>query len=236
MVIFIPTCNRAEMAAGLVAKLKGHDVTLFINNCDFKQYKDIPCSRYYFDFGTDDPVLCSNLAFQAMILYSPDNKDLLIIEDDIEVTQEAFTWLIHHIDNIKEEKYTINPLHCPSRRTRYTEVKEQAVKIFVYAPLTTEEDGEQIITDELTMINQNWVDTNLFIPAALVPEFKEWYRTPPPKKERSNGIGYYHSRLMASHGYPMFTPVPSLFGHGDHDSIIYPHGRKKHPLIAKIGQ
>lgn len=219
MNICIPTCRRPEMAARLIDSLE--EAWLFINNCDEGAYDHIKARKTYLPI-CGDPVQCSNDVFSAIIHFAPDNEDLLIIEDDTVPCKNFVAELMDRwiaIEDTGINKYTINPLYTPARITHYTPRRDYRISY---------KDGKY------SFINQNWVDTNLFIPAALLPEFKEWYKTPPPIAKKSNGIGRYHSRKMYEAGYPMFTCVPSLLGHGDHDSIIYPEGRKRVPLIAKI--
>jgi len=207
------------MAARLIEKLP--NAVLFINNCDAIAYDHIECEKVVLDMPTTDPVKCSNLAFWHMINHAPLDDDLLIIEDDTECIYDIEKELNERAYCIEDEecfeKYTINPLYTPTRNTHYTPIKDEKTTVRIFH-----------------FIRQNWVDTNLFIPAALLPEFKEWYKTPPPIAKKSNGIGKYHSVKMYEAGYPMFTCVPSLLGHGAHDSIIYPEGRKRVPLIAKV--
>lgn len=205
------------MAAGLIEKLP--EAILYINNCDISQYADIDCLQITPDIH-GHPAQCSNDVFCLIIKYAPLGEDLLIIEDDVELCKDFEQELYSRAEAIEAkgiDKYTINPLYTPARMTRYTQHQDFRTSYSKYQ-----------------FINQNWVDTNLFIPAALLPEFKEWYTVQPPIRSRANGIGKHHSVKMYEAGYPMLTCIPSLLGHGDHESIIYPEARKKVPLIAKI--
>lgn len=215
MNIYIPTCKRANLVRRITDRLP--DAILVINNCNYSEYDHIDCEKIYLDIS-GDAAQCSNYAFCHIILNAPDDDDLLIIEDDVELCKNFEYELYNRAEAIESDgykKYTINPLWTPARLTRYTPIKDERIHYGKYQ-----------------FIDQNWVDTNLFIPQALVNEFKEWYKTPPAIAKKSNGIGRYHSKKMYSNGYHMFTCIPSLLGHGDHESIIYPEARKKIPLIA----
>jgi len=226
MNICVRTCNRAEMARRLVVGLKPHLVTLLVNNCDtspYRQISDRNCQKLMLDIH-GDPLKCSNRAFCYAINNAKEGEDLLVIDDDTEPCCDFVGKLkrrasaLHRVTaEYSRGCFTMNPLYTPARHehTKYT-------------PLTE----SQISVAGFKFIRSNWVDDNIFIPAALICEFKKWYATAPKTRANSNGTGYYHSRRMFQKGYPMFTCVPSLLGHGDHLSIIHPQDRKKYPLIA----
>jgi len=217
MNIYIPTCKRPDMAERLIKHLP--DAVLVINNCDASEYNHIKCEKVVLDF-TGNASLCSNLAFTWIIQNAPLSDDLLIIEDDTEPCNDLEREIDARANAIEEaghKRYTINPLWTPARNTRYTAAKESRVAFTKYQ-----------------FIQQCWVDTNLFIPQQLLLEFKTWYTDAPPIKQKSNGIGKHHSVNMFEAEYPMFTCIPSLLAHGDHESLIYPEGRKRVPLIAVL--
>lgn len=55
-----------------------------------------------------------------------------------------------------------------------------------------------------------------------------------PVLKSSSGIGKAVSMAFYRNGIDMYCTIPTMIGHGEHESIQFKEGRKKVPLIAKI--
>lgn len=56
-----------------------------------------------------------------------------------------------------------------------------------------------------------------------------WFDSP----AKSSGVGMQLSKRFYTAGVSMYQPVKSLAYHGDHESKMHPHERKRNPLISK---
>lgn len=236
MIILIPTCNRAEMAWNLCQQLKkAEKIVLCVNNCSvFPYYKykwNDNVHIQYFEFK-GDPKTCHNQTFRRMI--DIPNSDILVLEDDVvlcdnflakmkhfiyEIGQQEISTLgIPKLNNLIERYFAFTPIYIPEKKCNYTPVKSE--QLF-------ESVGYKVFT-------QKYVDGIFFMTKGLHREVKDWLKHEVPVLNSSSGIGRFLSQKMFGAKFNMYGISPSLVGHGDHESLQFPEGRKKVPLIAKI--
>lgn len=232
MIILVPTCNRAEMAWNLCNQLKkAEKIVLCVNNCSvFPYYKykwNDNVHIQYFEFK-GDPKLCHNLTFRRMIDI-PDN-DILVLEDDVTLCDDFLVKFNYFVKNIKyydfmndvgsiiEKPFAFTPIYIPEKKCNYTPVKSKDV---------FEDIGYKVFT-------QKYVDGIFYMSKGLHHEVKDWLKYEVPVLKSSSGIGRFLSQKMFGAKFNMYGISPSLVGHGDHESLQFPKGRKEVPLIAKI--
>lgn len=230
MIIFIPSCNRAEMAWNLCNQLKKAErIVLCVNNCSvFPYYKykwNDNVHIQYFEFK-GDPKLCHNLTFQRM-LQIPDN-DILVLEDDVVLCDDFLGKLNHFVKNIYSgnsynnpfnKPFAFTPIYIPEKKCNYTPVKSEYCFDSV---------GYEVFT-------QKYVDGIFYMSKELHHEVKDWFtHEEVPVLKSSSGIGKFLSKKMYGAKFNMYGISPSLIGHGDHESLQFGERRKQVPLIAKI--
>ena len=236
MIILIPTCDRAEMAWNLCQQLKKTErIVLCVNNCSvFPYYKykwNDNVHIQYFEFK-GDPKVCHNQTFRRMIDI-PDN-DVLVLEDDVVLCDDFLDKMNHFLHriayeqcidsefNIKASNFTkpfaFTPIYIPEKKCNYTPVKSEQC---------FESVGYKVFT-------QKYVDGIFYMSKGLHREVKDWLKYEVPVLNSSSGIGRFLSQKMFGAKFNMYGISPSLVGHGDHESLQFPEGRKKIPLIAKI--
>jgi hypothetical protein len=235
MIIFIPSCNRAEMAWNLCNQLKKAErIVLCVNNCSVFPYYEYKWNDnvhiQYFEFK-GDPKLCHNLTFQRM-LQIPDN-DILVLEDDVVLCEDflgKLNYFIKQIESYQLEQgisqftnmpFAFTPIYIPEKKCNYTEAVSKDC---------FEKIGYKVFT-------QKYVDGIFYMSKHLHSEVKSWFffaSNEVPVLKSSSGIGKFLSNRIYSVGLNMYGISPSLIGHGDHESIQFGEKRKQVPLIAKI--
>lgn len=235
MIIFIPTCNRAEMAWNLCNQLKKAErIVLCVNNCSVFPYYEYKWNDnvhiQYFEFK-GDPKLCHNLTFQRM-LQIPDN-DILVLEDDVVLCDDFLGKLNYFIKGIEykqiekeislhesvQRPFAFTPIYIPEKKCNYTEAVSE--NFF-------DDIGYNIFT-------QKYVDGIFYMSKGLHSQVKQWFTYEDvPVLKSSSGIGKFLSQKMYRAKFNMYGISPSLIGHGDHESIQFGEKRKQVPLIAKI--
>jgi hypothetical protein len=226
MIIHIPTCGRAEMLHRHVQKLNGATaVFIWINNCDPEPYLQLNWPKWVHLFDEThtkgDPRLCHNVVIREIVKYLYDDVPALILEDDVEPCDDfidAFKQKVALCEQYSDE-FTLSPIWIPEKKCHYTPAYEREIH---------DKKGLQLST-------QRYVDGNWYMTARAIRIAKHALKDGVPVLRSSSGIGPALSKAFFEKSIPMYVCRPSLVGHGDHDSLQFPEGRKKVPLIAKIG-
>lgn len=220
MIAVIPTSSRAEMCLSVAKNLsKFEKVLVLVNNCEITPYYILqwPDNVVIFNWThiKGEPKKCHNTVIKKY-LSNPTIKDTLFIEDDVTFS-DKFDRFFDIFSNLKAiyGAFSFSPIYIPEKKCRYTTAEEKH------------------LTNNL--FTQVYIDGNFSIPVKVLKEFRELANTESfPVLKSNSGISPVLSKYMAAKKYPMICHDPSLLGHGDHDSIQFPEGRKKVPLIAKI--
>ena len=220
MIAVIPTSSRAEMCLSVAKNLsKFEKVLVLVNNCEITPYYILQWPDNVILFNQThikgEPKKSHNTVIKKYLL-NPTIKDTLFIEDDVTFS-DKFDSFFDIFSNLKAiyGAFSFSPIYIPEKKCRYT---------------TADEKG---LTKNL--FTQVYIDGNFAIPVKVLKEFRELANNESfPVLKSNSGISPVLSKYMAAKKYPMICHVPSLLGHGDHDSIQFPEGRKKVPLIAKI--
>lgn len=220
----IPSCDRPTQCLMVTHYLGLFDeVHVFVNNCDFGPYllenwPDNVILHNWTDI-TGEPKLCHNTTFKKMIMWLSESKDVLFIEDDV-VPSKNFDVDFINIFTMLKTKYckhfAFSPIWIPEKKCRYTNAPEHDIVYF----------GWDLFT-------QVYIDGNFAITAEVLQDFKRLVKSRHfPVLKSNSGISPVLSKYMAAMDWPMICRKPSMLGHGDHDSIQFPEGRRRVPLIA----
>lgn len=225
MKALVPTCNRPEMFYQLARKMQGFDVIGFVNNsspANVEKYKSLMLPenvRLVFTDISGEPKECHVHTFRLMMDFT--ESETLIVEDDVDPIEKFHSQLMQRIEAIKKHypNFTLSPLYLPLRNSDfYTGGKSHPVRI-----------------DGFDFVNQAWVDGNFYMTEEVMAEMRKWIQKPVSVYHSSSGIGRRNSSMIASHGWPMFTTVPTLVEHLDQYSVMFGERRKQVPLIARFG-
>lgn len=226
MIALVPTCNRPELFARLVSKLEYFEVIGFVNNStpeNVEKYKALTLPenvRLVFTDIKGEPKRCHVKTFRMMINYA--TKGCLIIEDDVVPCNKFFIELCSNIYALKQisTEFTLSPIYLPNRNSdRYTGGQSRQFK-----------------HEGFEFMDQAWVDGNFYMTSGVLAAMKEWIKPRVKIFGASSGIGRLNSKKMVEHNWKMFTTVPTLVEHLDHESVMFGNRRTEIPLIAKFNQ
>jgi|GEM_PF-4105287 len=229
MIALVPTCNRPELFQRLVSRLDGFKVFGFINNStseNINNYKILeknlpPNVQLVFTGVYGDPKECHVRTFRRMMNYTI--GECLVIEDDVYPCNGFYNKLTHEINLLKSQtlkNFTLSPIYMPNRNSDfYTGAVSRPVEIHKHK-----------------FIDQAWVDGNFYMTADVARAMKKWLQQPVKVYRASSGVGRLNSREIHKRGWKMYTTVPTLVEHLDHDSVMFGDRRKEVPLIAKFDQ
>lgn len=226
MIAAIPTSQRPEMCQSVANQLtQFKHVGIFVNNCEFSSYKQLSWNDNVILFDCTDIVgtgaQAHNLTFRRMIKNLSHDDDVLFIEDDIvlsDVFHAKFIAVFNHLKKT-QKGFSFSPIYIPEKKCKYTP-----------APAISRKKISGVYIQ-----NQAYIDGNFAVPASVISVFKKANKELAfPVKKANSGISPVLSVTMYHARFPMLVAVPSMIGHGDHDSLQFPEGRKRVPLIAKI--
>jgi hypothetical protein len=211
-IVCIPTCNRPEMAKGLSQIYQEGRTFFFVNNCDPKQY-DVP-GLVYTGIHKQNKLEALYLTTKLIIETAAklqETPNLYVIEDDTVPTPEFLQWMetYDYLD-------VINLLNISGRDAYFYAGPYRRPRL----PLVD------------TWDRVTWVDGNFMIPAEYVKLVAASMPNKRPGLSKSSGIGHTLSRIFGKYDIPIFQPKKSFLKHGTHESILFPKGRKLHPLIS----
>jgi hypothetical protein len=223
MIAAIPSSQRAEMCNALANQLTMFtSVFVYVNNCSFIDYERLQWSHNVFLINETHiqgkGPECHNRVFRSMIDTLP-VSDTLFIEDDVELSP---TFVNHFLSTFKAVQslyygFSLSPIYIPEKKCQYTPVQKPIIHQMRHTALK----------------NQRYVDGNFAVPENVMRKIKQ-SDAPYPVTKSSSGIGNTLSKMLYGWGCPMFVTIPSMLGHGDHESLQFPEGRKRVPLIARI--
>lgn len=232
MIIAIPTSQRAKMCLNVVKNLPQHQIFVYVNNCEYSDYENLewPDNVFLFDFThiSGEPKYCHNITFRKMISSLPD-KDVLFLEDDIEISEDFKSNAFNEIFEIcrfylNSSGFAVSPIWIPEKKCLYTPNVKKNFDINFKAK------NESYKIDYI-----HYIDGMFAVNSLVLKEMKKLVKKVNfPVLESTSGIGPVLSRFMFSNNYPMLVVKPSLIGHGDHESLQFGEKRKEVPLIANI--
>ena len=221
MIAAIPTSQRPEMCQKVANQLTMYqNVFVFVNNCDFQDYFNLNWNENIILIDATQikgtGAESHNKTCQKMIRILP-VEDTLFIEDDVTLSDSFKENFILTFETLKDryKNFSLSPIYIPEKKCHYTPQQ----------PTTYMSLGEVKIQ------NQRYIDGNFAIPKDVLLHFKQLRGNYPVKKANS-GISPVLSRLMYYKRWPMYVTIPSMLGHGEHESLQFPEGRKRVPLIA----
>lgn len=224
MIALIPTCNRPEFFARLVSRLEGFDIIGFVNNSspdNLAKYRAIELPANASIIFTDisgEPKACHVHTFRKMLTYA--DEECLIIEDDVFPCDRFYDELQNRIKVLKQQfpEFALSPIHLPYRNSDfYSGGISHPVKI-----------------GELNFIDAAWIDGNFYMTDGVLQAMKQWLSTPIKVFGVSSGIGRRNSAEIHMRNWKMFTAVPTMVEHLDHDSVMFGDHRKQVPLISSF--
>jgi len=224
MKALVPTCNRPDFFFRLISKLDGFEVIGFVNNTtpeNILKYKTIklPANvQIVFTGISGEPKACHVHTFRKMLMYV--DNDCLIIEDDVIPCANFYDELQCRIRTLKNEfkEFTLSPIYQPFRNSDF------------YSGGTS----LPVHIGGMTFIDSAWVDGNFFMTAGILRAMKRWLSTPVKVYGESSGIGRRNSFEIHKSNWKMFTAVPTMVEHLDHDSVMFGEHRKQVPLISRF--
>lgn len=224
MKALVPTCNRPELFSRLVSKLDGFDVIGFVNNTtgqNMLRYSklDLPDNvKLVYPDIHGEPKQCHVDTFRMMLTHA--DSDCLIIEDDLFPCDHFHDELMKRVLVLKNlgKEFTLSPIYLPYRNSDfYTGGKSRRVRIGTFG-----------------FVDQAWVDGNFFMTSGVLESMKLWLHDIKIYGV-SSGVGRRNSKEIAIRGWRMYTAIPTLAEHLDHDSVMFPDHRKQVPLISRFG-
>jgi hypothetical protein len=223
----IPTSQRPEMCNYVANSLTDYEnVFVFVNNSDFSDYEKLKWNdnvRLFWLSISGEPKQCHNKTFLQMLTFLP-VEDTLFIEDDVTLS-DLFINEFQAIFKLFSNGWDISlsPIWIPEKKCHYTpDVSQDSLLLLEFG-------------EHLNFKRQRYIDGNFAIKANILKHFKSIIGTTKfPVLKSNSGISPVLSKEMYKMGFPMWVIIPSLLGHGDHESLQFPEGRKRVPLIAKI--
>lgn len=225
MTALIPTCNRPDLFDRLISRLEGFEIIGFVNNTNqdnILRYKkiDLPANvKLIFTDISGEPKACHVHTFRKMLSYVDD--ECLIIEDDVIPCQNFYDELQYRIRVLKGEgkEFSLSPINQPFRNSDfYSGGTSRPVRIGGF-----------------DFIDSAWVDGNFYMTTGVLQAMKLWLSTPVKVYGVSSGIGRRNSAEIHKRNWRMFTAVPTMVEHLDHDSVMFGDHRKQVPLISRFG-
>lgn len=225
MKALVPTCNRPDLFARLISRLDGFEVIGFVNNTNpenILMYKniDLPANvKLIFTDILGEPKACHVHTFRKMLTYV--NDECLIIEDDVIPCVSFNDELLNRIRILKGkcQEFTLSPINQPFRNSDF------------YSGGTS----RPVQIGGFEFIDSAWVDGNFYMTAGVLQAMKLWLSTPVKVYGVSSGIGRRNSAEIHKRSWKMFTAVPTMVEHLDHDSVMFGDHRKSVPLISRFG-
>lgn len=225
MIALVPTCNRPKLFKRLVSRLDGFKVFGFVNNTfdeNLYRYEELKLPdnvRLLFTNIYGEPKACHVQTFRYMLNFV--NSECLVIEDDVypcENFKEELNKRIAVLKAYTPKNFTLSPIHLPNRNSdRYTGLHSRSFS-----------------TGGFDFINQAWVDGNFYMTADVCRAMKKWLSGNVKIFGASSGIGRRNSQEIAKREWKMFTAVPTLVEHLDHESVMFGERRQQVPLIARF--
>jgi hypothetical protein len=220
MKCIIPTSQRPDKLAALLPLLSGFEIEIWVNNTppdQIEAYKAIslPDNCKMIVVGiTGVGTVCHN---QLMSRILPLQQDaFLVIEDDVKPMDNFLEELQFRLEVIPDLAFTLSPIYLPHRNSDfYTSRQSKPVQFGNYK-----------------FIDQGWVDGNFYASRAAAKYIARRFLDKVPVFKTSSGVGRAISQAVPK----LYTAVPTMVEHLDHDSIQFPEGRKRVPLVARFGQ
>lgn len=219
MKCIIPTSQRPDKLAALLPLLSGFEIEIWVNNTpphEIEAYKAISlpenCGMIIVGI-TGVGRECHNELMRRILPLQYD--EYIVIEDDVKPMDNFLQELHFRLEVIPDPTFTLSPIYLPERNSDfYTGRKSKPVQFGNYK-----------------FIDQGWVDGNFYASRAAAKYIARRFLDKIPVFKTSSGVGRAISQAVPK----LYTAVPTMVEHLDHDSIQFPEGRRRIPLVAKFG-